>query len=105
MSARRAAIRLTREADRDFADIGLYTSRVWGSAQYASYRAAITQVLRSVRDHPALGQIRDDLFPGCRSINVEHHIIYYHPQESEIVVLRILRGRQDPTDKVKQPRS
>ena len=41
--------------------------------------------------HPETGRHRDDLFPGCRSVQVAHHVIYYHqPDPTEIEVLRIL---------------
>jgi toxin ParE1/3/4 len=102
MSARRPRIRLSREADQDLADIGLYTRREWGREQYAHYSAALRRALRSVRDHPHLGQARDDLFPGCRGFNVEQHVIYYKPEPGEIVVLRILHSRQDPAGKVEE---
>ena len=38
MSARRLAVRLSREADRDVIDILLYTRRTWGTKQQATYR-------------------------------------------------------------------
>ena len=65
----------------------------------------ITRTLGLLRRHPRLGQLRDDLFPGYRGINVEQHIIYLQPLASEIVVVRILHGRQDPTGKVNEPPS
>jgi toxin ParE1/3/4 len=96
MSARRSSLRLTREADRDLLDILLYTRRSWGQAQEATYRSAITQVLRTLRTFPESGQPRDDLFLGCRSIQARQHVIYYHQADATtIVVQRILHSRQD----------
>src|SRR5690242_12797521 len=105
MSARRAVIRLTPRAMRDAESILANSELTWGMKQSAAYQAAITKTLSLLRNHPRLGHPRDDLLPGCRSINVEQHVIYYQPQDREIVVLRILHGRQDPSDKVKEPRS
>jgi plasmid stabilization system protein ParE len=31
---------------------------------------------------------------------VEQHVIFYHVTDSEIIVSRVLHGRQDPTGKV-----
>jgi plasmid stabilization system protein ParE len=52
-----------------------------------------------------LGQPRDDLFPGCREINIEQHVVYCEPQASDITVVRVLHSHQDPTGKVEKPRS
>jgi toxin ParE1/3/4 len=78
MSARRSAIQLTPQADRDYENILLYTERTWGEKQSATYQASIAQALSALRDHPLVGRPRDDLFPGCRSIQAEQHIIYFH---------------------------
>ena len=103
MSAHRSSLRLTRAADRDLLDILLYTRRNWGQAQEATYRSAITQALRTLRAFPESGQPRDDLFPGCRSIHVGQHVIYYHqPDPTTIVVQRILHSRQDASAAVKE---
>ena len=106
MSARRTSLRLTREADRDLLDILLYTRRNWGQAQEATYRSVITQVLQTLRTFPESGQPRDDLFPGCRSIYIGQHVIYYRqPDPTTIVVQRILHSRQDASAAVKEPGS
>ena len=105
MSARRPAVRLTSEASRDYEDILLSTMRAWGVEQKATYRAALTGALRRLRQHPGLGQPQDDLFPGCRSVQVEQHVIYYHqPRATEIIVVRILHRRQDASVAVREPR-
>lgn len=104
MSARKVIVRLSREADQDLQDVLLYTRRTWDEAQYVRYRTAIIRTFRLLRDYPLSGQPRMDLFPGCRSVQVEQHVIYYHqPQVGDAEVLRILHNRQDPTGKVGAP--
>ena len=106
MSAPSPLVVLAPQAERDYAFILVYTRRTWGERQKASYRATIAQALRSLREHPQTGRPRDDLFPGCRSIQVEQHVIYYYqPDPTEIVVLRILHHRQDASAAVQEPRS
>jgi toxin ParE1/3/4 len=78
MSARSVDVRLSRAALRDIDDILLYTRRAWGARQRASYRAAIYQTLGRLSRHTEAGRPRDDLFLGCRGIQVEQHVIYYH---------------------------
>jgi toxin ParE1/3/4 len=85
MSARRPAIRFTLEADDNVENISLYTWRNWGEEQAETYEAAIARTLELLREHPQAGRPRDDLFPGCRSIQVEQHVIYFHqPRADEI---------------------
>jgi toxin ParE1/3/4 len=104
MSARNLVIRFTPEADDDYESISLYTWQTWGEKQAADYETKIVMALESLRDHPLLGQPRDDLFPGCRRIRVDQHAIYYYqPQPTEIVVLRILHGRRDASAEVEDP--
>ena len=102
MSAPKPGVRLTRKADQDFEDILLFTRRTWGAQQKTTYRKAIGQALRRLGDHPDIGQPEDDLFPGCRGLLVEQHIVYYHqPASAEIVVVRIPHARQDAAGKVR----
>lgn len=104
MSARRATIQLTPRARRDVQNILAHSRRTWGARQAANYQGALTRALSLLRDHPLIGQPRDDLFPDCHTMQIERHVIYYHqPQPHEIEVIRILHDRQDPTGKVSQP--
>jgi toxin ParE1/3/4 len=56
--------------------------------------------MRKLLDYPEMGPARDDLFPGCRSVRVEQHVVYYQVTATEIVVGRVLHFRQDATGKV-----
>jgi toxin ParE1/3/4 len=104
MSARRPVVELTPEAEDDYQSFLLYTDQTWGEDQVAIYWARILRTLESLREHPLFGHSRHDLFPGCRGVRVEQHIIYYHqPQPDEIEVVRILHGRQDPAGHVAEP--
>ncbi len=108
MSARKLAVRLSREADRDVLDILLYTRRTWGKTHQSAYRAVIYQALDMLSRHSQAGRPRDHLFPGCRSIQAEQNIIYFHqPRAGEIEVLRILHHhhRQDANAEVQDPLS
>ena len=106
MSAHRRAFHLSREALRDVDNVLLYTRRTWGKSQQTTYRAVIYQALEMITEHPQAGRPRDDIFPGCRSIQAEQHVIYFHqPRAGDIEVLRILHHRQDASAGVKEPPS
>ena len=104
MSVHKPIVHLTPRAEQDIENIVLHTERTWGEDQSVAYAAAIARTLVLLRDHPQFGRQRDDLFPGCRSVQVEQHVIYYHqPQTTEIEVLRILHIRQDASAAVNEP--
>jgi toxin ParE1/3/4 len=104
MSAHRRSIRLSSRADRDFRGILLYTLQTWGPTQRRTYRAILTNGLHQIAQHPYVGQPRDDIFPGCRTLQIEQHVLYYYqPEADTIEVLRILHSRQNPEGKVDVP--
>ena len=92
---------MTQEAQDDFEEILLYTVGTWGEEQRRVYKAAIDRALRRLRQFSHLGRPRDDLFAGCRGLQVEHHVIFYRVDDAVIRVARILHERMDPTHRVK----
>lgn len=105
MSARSRTVRVTPDARQDLDDLLLYSMLTWGEAQMRSYEAAIERALRNLVRYPRLGRVRDDLFPGCRCLPVEQHLIFYRPTEAEIVVACVLHQRQDADRLVREPGS
>ena len=93
-------LRLTDEARADVRDISRYTARRWGPRQRDRYAAQLHRALRSLLDHPERGRVRDEYYPGCRSLAVEHHVVFYHLTEREIVVVPILHGSRDAASNV-----
>lgn len=105
MYVRRLAVHLSRAAERDIESILLYTRRTWGEKQRVAYRAAIFHALERLSLQPQASRPRDELFPGCRSTQLEQHLIYFHqPRAGEIEVLRILHRRQDASAAMQEPR-
>jgi toxin ParE1/3/4 len=101
MSARSRRHLTIEERDRlDIEDALTYTQERWGKEQRRRYRAQITQATRSLLDYPERGRPHDEYYLGCRSLLVEHHIIYYRLDGDEVVVGRVLHSSQDPTGKV-----
>lgn len=103
MSARKRSVRLTIDARQDLDDLLLYSLLTWGEVQMRAYEAAIERAFRNLARYPWLGRARDDIFPSCRSLPVEQHLIYYRPTETEIIVARLLHGRQDAAGMVSEP--
>ncbi len=100
MSARRPRLVVRPDAQADLRSVLLYTRERWGLDQVRRYRTQLSQAMRSLRDFPERGPARDDYFPGCRSLAVQQHVVFYYLTEEEIIIVRILHSNQDATGKV-----
>ena len=103
MSARWLRLILKPQARNDLRSALLYTREQWGAEQRARYKALLYRSMQELIGYPELGRARDGLYPGCRSQPVGQRVIYYHVTEPEVVVVRILHGRQDAAGEVTEP--
>ena len=44
---------------------------------------------------PLIGQARDELRPHLRSFTVGNYVIYFHPADDRILVIRVLHAARD----------
>jgi toxin ParE1/3/4 len=98
MSARRLS--LQPRARSDLRSILLYTQTHWGADQRRRYRELLAERMDRLTSFSEMGELRDDLFPGCRALSIEQHIAYYRVAETEIIVVRVLHHRQDAIGRV-----
>jgi toxin ParE1/3/4 len=97
-------LRLSVEAQDDLRDLLQYSLQRWGWQQRDAYKSKIQRRLRDLATYPDLGRARDEYFPGCRSLPVEQHVVYYPVTETEILVTRILHAKRDAGGLIKEPR-
>jgi toxin ParE1/3/4 len=95
MSARKRAVDLTEDAQRDFRDILVYGEQQWGTAQRDRYEARLNRGLQSLARHPYLGRARNEIAAGVRSLVIQRHIILYRIEDDAIRVLRIVHASMD----------
>ncbi|WP_408359452.1 type II toxin-antitoxin system RelE/ParE family toxin [Paraburkholderia sediminicola] len=95
MSRRSFDIVLSELAQHDLTDILQYTLETWGADQMDAYAAKLESGIQLLQENPTLGKTREDLFEGCRTPRVEHHLVLYEIGDSEIRVARILHARMD----------
>ena len=105
-------VRLTREAERDLAEIARYTVATFGADQAMRYAALVEHALALLGENPhrPASRGRDELRPGVRSLHLSRaaarrhaasHILYYHlaagaDGASDVIVLRVLHERMEP---------
>jgi toxin ParE1/3/4 len=97
---RRRRIIIEETARLDIQDILLYTREHWGIEQRHRYRRQLSNAMHALIDHPERGRPRDEYFPGCRSIVMEQHVIFYRLTNEEIIIGRVLHHSQDASGKV-----
>jgi toxin ParE1/3/4 len=47
--------------------------------------------------HPLLGQAREELLAGLRSLSVGNYVVYYRVRENRVQIVRVLHGARDVT--------
>jgi toxin ParE1/3/4 len=95
MSGRSLQVTLSARASRDVRIIQRHTLKQWGQEQATFYDEAILRALETLREHPELGKIRDELGIGFRSYRVMRHSIFYRVIDDQILVHRILHQRME----------
>ena len=66
-----------------------------GEAQRNDYRRALDQALERLATHPLIGQAREDLRPGLRSLPVRQHVIFHRVGPQTVTVIRVLHADMD----------
>ena len=95
MSSPRYRLRLSPQASEDLRDILQYSLDRWGEEQQQRYAGLLERALITLQDHPNSGRARPDLWPECRALVVEQHVILYQITGRRIRVARILSRRRD----------
>ena len=89
-------VRLSAEAEDDVRSILQYSLQMWGPSQRDAYQLAFHERLADLATYPLLGQPREEIFPGCRTLSIRRHIAYYLVANEAVLIVRILHERRDP---------
>jgi toxin ParE1/3/4 len=99
--------RFTRHARRDLRETLAYTLDRFGPRQAEAYAGLVDRALEALDgDHLRPGtRAREELGAGVRSVHLAifaakrrgaRHVLFYRPEGSGFVVLRLLHERQEP---------
>jgi toxin ParE1/3/4 len=88
--------RLAPQAQADIDDIAYYVFVESGSLETADRLIeSIATRFILLGTHPRAGRRRDDLRPGMRGFPVADYVILYRIEDSDALILRIVRGSRD----------
>ena len=103
MTNRSAAI-LSAEAKADVASIARHIAKESGVARARAVTARIDRGVATIAQMPNAGRMRDDLLNKLRMFVVSPWVIFYSPlDEGGVLVSRILDGRMDIPNHLKEP--
>lgn len=83
-------------AKTDLIAIWRYSFDKWGEEQADKYLAQLDTGLQGLIDNPQLGQAREKIRAGYRSIQIHRHVIYYRLTGNNIDIVRVLHERMIP---------
>lgn len=86
--------RLSKAAQKDLADIYLFTRENFGKAQAESYVTSLRASLALIAEQPLIGPERAELTPPIRMHPHGQHIILYVSDRGRPFIVRIVSGRQ-----------
>ncbi len=87
--------RLSPAAERDMAEIWLYSARKWGMDRADGYIHALTEAMALTADDPLIGVSCDDIRPGYRKRVSGSHVVFYKRAQSIVVIIRVLHQNMD----------
>ncbi len=89
-------------AKADLQDIYQYGLQQWGQKQSDNYLQNLKEQLWMLARQPFVGAERPELLPGMRSLPVASHILFYSVTPDAVEVIRVLHGRQDPRQHLRE---
>jgi toxin ParE1/3/4 len=95
--------RLTKKAVEDLSDIWNYTYDTWSEVQADKYYELIVTNFKELAGNPGLGRKYTEVNLNLMGYKTGRHIIFYQMLSPEdIEVLRILHGRMDLKNRLRE---
>lgn len=88
-------LRTSRKADEDIVGIYLHGVREFGAHQAERYHAGLMETLHLLSEQPMIARERHEFRPTVRIHAHQAHLIVYQVRQNDVLVLRVLDGRQD----------
>jgi toxin ParE1/3/4 len=89
-----AAILRTPQANVDLTEIWCYIAKDNPTAA-DRFLDSVDQKCETLVRFPRMGQACDDLAPGLLLFTLDRYVIYYHPIDSGIEIVRVVSGARD----------
>ena len=84
-------------AETDLISIWEYSYKNWGEDKAVEYLLQLETGMQEIISNPNIGQSREYIRKGYRSIQIAHHVIYYRVDTKTIDIIRVLHERMLPS--------
>ncbi|ETX06588.1 MAG: hypothetical protein ETSY2_16230 [Candidatus Entotheonella gemina] len=88
--------RLSREAQADVEAIYRHSYDQFGERQGDLYYEGLVERFEWLDDHPLFGRSASELAPGLRRSEYQSHVVFYLPEASGVLIVRVLHVHMDP---------
>ena len=94
---------LTNKAVKDLNDIWEYTFDKWSENQADKYYQLILDNCQEIAESPILGKKYDGVAANLLGLKTNRHIIFYRKMDKNVIeITRILHGRMELKNKIKE---
>jgi toxin ParE1/3/4 len=87
--------KLLPAAERDLQAIWQYTAQQWGVRQADLYIDQLDEAFQRIAEQPLMCRERNEFAPPVRIFHRGHHLIVYHINVAEIIVIRVVHESMD----------
>ena len=87
--------RVSKTAQGDIRNIGLYTQREWGIEQRRRYLSGLDQKFGELAENPRRSPEHTEFEPPVRIHHHEKHLIVYVQEGAGILIVRVLHESMD----------
>ena len=93
---------LSNKAVEDLSGIWNYTYNIWSEQQADNYYQQLIDCCSYISANPELGRCYDEIGSSILGYKAKQHIIFYRIVQQDIEVLRILHGRMDLKNRIRE---
>lgn len=84
------------KAEIDLEEIWRYSFKEWNERQADRYYDQLIEGIDNLKTNPKMGKSRESIRDGYRSIQINHHVIYYRLDNEIIDIIRVLHESMLP---------
>ena len=98
-----AKYHLTNKAVADLSDIWNYTVETWSEKQADLYYELLIGFCQNIADNPSIGKNYDGIAENLYGFRANKHVIFYMKlSDDEVGIIRILHGRMDLKNRIRE---
>ena len=91
-------VNISDDAEHDIDQIAAYTTMTWGWRQTDKYLGKLEDCFDLLAKSPFIGRPCDSIRSGLRRFEIGRHAVFYLPQSSGVLIVRVLHEDMLPSN-------